>query len=258
VPLVLEHFVLRVMAISLRVGGLMSFAPFVGDGSIPVRVKAVFTLALTALLYPICPVPQVALTVVGLTRFALSEAILGLGIGLCLQFIFEGALLAGQLVGFQFAFSLVNIIDPQSNVDTPVLSVFHQLFALLIFLQLNVHHWLLRGIVRSFEYVPFGSAVLSLLTLKELLRDAGGLWLVGVQIATPILLSTMVLDVAVGFLSKASPQMPAILLSIPLKSLVGYAILAVAAGLWPVFLEKQFALALGWSERLLHLAHQGT
>jgi flagellar biosynthesis protein FliR len=91
--------------------------------------------------------------------------------------------------------------------------------------------------------------------LKELFRDAGGLWLVGVQIATPLILSTILIDVAVGFLSKVSPQMPAILLSIPVKSLVGYTVLGVAVGLWPIFFERQFALALGWSERLLHLAH---
>jgi len=255
VPPILEHWMLRGMAIGLRVGGLMSFAPFVGNTSVPPRIKVAFTLAITALLYPVCAVPDVALTLASMARLALSEVVLGLVIGLCLQFIFEGATLAGQVAGFQFAFSLVNVIDPQTSVDTPVLSVFHQLVALLIFLQLNVHHWLLRGIVKSFDYVPIGTAAFTLPVARELLRDAGGLWLVGVQIATPILLSTIILDVAVGFLSKASPQMPAILFSIPLKSLVGYAILAVAVGLWPVFFEGQFARALGWSERILHLAH---
>lgn len=254
-PPFLEVIAFRILAIGLRVGGLMSFAPFVGSSSTPVRVKAVFTLAITALLYPICPIPHVAPNALEMARFALGEAVFGLGLGLCLQFIFEGALLAGQIAGFQFSFSLVNIIDPQTSVDTPVLSVLHQIVALLLFLQLNVHHWLLRGVVKSFEYVPVGSAVVSLPMVRELFRDASALWLVGVQIATPILLSTLLLDVAVGFLSKASPQMPAILLSIPLKSLSGYAILAVTVGVWPVFFEKQFALALGWSERMLRLAH---
>jgi flagellar biosynthetic protein FliR len=246
---------MRILAIGLRVGGLMSFAPFIGSSSIPVRVKALLTIAVTALLYPICPVPPATLTIMGLTQFALSEAILGLGMGLCLQFIFEGALLAGQVAGFQFSFSLVNVIDPQSSVDTPVLSVFHQSVVLLLFLHMNVHHWLLRGMVKSFEYVPVGSAAIGLPLVHELFRDAGALWLVGVQIATPLLLSTLLIDVAVGFLSKASPQMPAILLSIPMKGLAGYAILAITIGLWPVFFEKQFALALGWSERMLRLAH---
>jgi len=252
---VLEQIAFRFMAISLRVGGLMSFAPFIGDSSIPIRIKAVFTLSITALLYPICPIPHFALSLIGLSRLAMGEAVLGLGMGLCMQFVFEGAVMAGQIAGFQFAFSLVNIIDPQSNVDTPVLSVFHQLAALLLFLQFNVHHWLLRGIVKSFDYVPVGAVSLGLPATRELFRATGGLWLVGVQIAAPILIATMLIDVAVGFLSKASPQMPAILLSIPVKSLLGYAILAIVVGLWPVFLERQFALALGWSEHLLHLAH---
>jgi flagellar biosynthesis protein FliR len=252
---VLESILYHALPIALRVGGLMTFAPFLGSLSVPPRVKAAFTVALTALLYPICAVPETALTPASWTRLALGEAALGLAFGLCLQFVFEGALLAGQLVGFQFAFSLVNIIDPQTNVDTPVLSIFHQLFALLFFLQLNIHHWLLRGIAKSFEYVPVGSSVISAFAMKELFRAAGGMWLVGVQIATPVLLATMLIDVTVGFLSKASPQMPAMFLSIPLKSMVGYAVLAIAVGLWPGIFEKQFTLALGWSERFLHLAH---
>ncbi len=251
----LEHILFRGAAIALRISGVMSFAPFLGSVSIPARIKAVFTLVFTALLYPVCPVPVAVLTPEGWSKVVLSEAVLGLAIGLCLQFIFEGVLLAGQVAGFQFGFSLVNVIDPQSNVDTPVLSIFHQLFALLVFLQLDVHHWILRGIVKSFDYVPVGSVVISPAVVHELFRAAGGMWLAGVQIAAPLLFATVLIDVTVGFLSKASPQLPAILLSIPLKSLVGYVVLGVAAGLWPSVFEKQFILALGWSERLLHLAH---
>jgi flagellar biosynthetic protein FliR len=251
----LEHILFRGAAIALRISGVMSFAPFLGSSSIPARIKAVFTLAFTALLYPVCPVPVAVLTPMGWSKVVLGEAALGLAMGLCLQFIFEGVLLAGQVGGFQLGFSLVNIIDPNTNVDTPVLSIFHQLFALLIFLQLDVHHWILRGLVKSFDYVPVGSVVISRAGVHELFRAAGGMWLAGVQIAAPLLFATLLIDVAVGFLSKASPQLPAILLSIPLKSLVGYVVLGVAAGLWPSLFEKQFVLALGWSERLLHLAH---
>jgi flagellar biosynthetic protein FliR len=253
-PLV-EHILIRGALIALRVGGVMSFAPFLGGTGVPVRIKAVFTLVFTALLYPICPVPAAALTPTGWSHVVLGETALGLAMGLCLQFIFETAEMAGQVVGFQFAFSLVNVIDPNTNVETPVMSIFHQLFALLFFLQLNVHHWMLRGIVKSFDYVPVGSVVISTAMMKELLHSAGAMWLVGVQIATPVLFATVLLDLTVGFLTKASPQLPAMLFSIPMKSFVGYAVLGIGIGLWPGIFEKQFTLALGWSERLLHLAH---
>lgn len=254
-PPLLERVLLHALPIALRVGGTMSFAPFLGSSTIPARIKLLFTVIVTALLYPVCPIPPLSFTTAGWTRLVLVEAALGLALGLCLQFAMEAALLAGQLAGFQFGFSLVNIIDPQTNVDTPVLSLFFQLVTLLIFLQLNVHHWLFRGLAKTFVYVPVGSVVISVATMKELFRDATGMWLAGVQIATPLLIATALIDVMVGLLSKASPQMPAILLSIPLKSVVGYLVLAIGIGLWPALFERQFAIALGWSERVLHLAH---
>ena len=251
----LEQILIRGGLIALRVGGVMTFAPFLGGTGIPARVKTIFTLLVTALLYPLCPVPAAALTPAGWSEVALSEAILGLAVGLCVQFIFDAAELAGAIVGFQFAFSLVNIIDPNTNVDTPVLSVFHQLFALLLFLQLNVHHWILRGVVKSFAYVPVGSVHLSAAFLMEVFHAAGAMWFVGVQIATPVLFATLLIDLTVAFLTKAAPQLPALLFSIPMKSVVGYSVLAIGITLWPGIFEKQFTAALGWSERLLHLAH---
>ena len=127
--------------------------------------------------------------------------------------------------------------------------------ALLLFLQLNVHHWILRGVVKSFAYVPVGSVHLSAAFLTEVFHAAGAMWFVGVQIATPVLFATLLIDLTVAFLTKAAPQLPALLFSIPLKSVVGYSVLAIGISLWPGIFEKQFIAALGWSERLLHLAH---
>jgi flagellar biosynthesis protein FliR len=251
----LEHILMHALPIGLRVGGVMTFAPFFGSDAIPARVKACFTIVLTAMLYAVCPVPEMQLSISGWTRMAITEAAVGLMMGLSVQLVFEGMQLAGQLAGAQLGFSLAAIIDPITNIDTPVLAVLHQTIAMLIFLQLNVHHWLLRGIVRSFDYLPVGTSVVNPLTVRELFRMAAAMWLIGVQIAAPILIATMLLDVAIGFLSKASPQFPALFIGISAKSLIGYAVLAASAALWPTLLEGQFTNAMGLSERLLHMAH---
>lgn len=251
----LEHFLAHALPIGLRAGGLMTFAPFFGDDAVPARVKAGFTLVLTAMLYSVCSVPELQLDAIHWVRIVISEAAVGLLMGLSVRVVLEGMQVAGQLAGAQLGFSLAAIIDPQTNIETPVLAVFHQMVALLIFLQLNVHHWMLRAIVKSFDYVPVDTAVMTLATVRELIRAAGAMWLIGVQIAAPILLATMLVDVTVGFLSKASPQLPALFIGISAKSLIGYLVLAVAAALWPRLLEGQFMNALGWSERMLHLAH---
>src|ERR1700733_3819605 len=129
---------MHALPIGLRAGGVMTFAPFFGSDAIPARVKAGFTLVLTAMLYGVCPVPEMQLTTFGWARMALSEAVIGFMMGLSVQLIFAGMQLAGQLAGAQLRFSLAAIIDPVTNIDTPVLAVFHQTVAMLIFLQLNV------------------------------------------------------------------------------------------------------------------------
>jgi flagellar biosynthesis protein FliR len=251
---ILQHIVARGALIGLRVGGVMTFAPFLSSSAFPARIKAVLTIALTMLLYPALTVPVPTMTAERWTEVALRESVLGLATGLCLQFVFEGVLLAGQIGGFQLGFSLVNVIDPQTNVDTPVLSTFMQMTWILIGLQLNLHHWILRGVCKSFLYLPIGGALFGRGVVRELLRDASGMFLVGVQIAAPLLFATVIIDVTVGFLSKASPQLPAILLSIPTKNLLGYAVLVIGMSLWPGLFEHQFLLAVGWGERLMHLA----
>lgn len=250
----LAYVVQHAVPIALRVAALLSFAPFFGNIAIPIRFKAVITFVVTALLYPICAVPAALYSPTQWARIALGELALGLAMALAVQFVFEAVQLAGQVMGFQFAFSLVNIIDPQTNVDTPVLSIFQQLLATLMFLALDVHHWVLRGVAKSFEYVPVGSIEITSTTARALFQAASGMWLAGVQMALPVLLVTLLIDVTVGFLSKASPQLPVLTLSVPLKSAIGYAVLAFVAVGWSSFFERQFAAALGWSQRLLQLA----
>jgi flagellar biosynthesis protein FliR len=249
----LQRILGHALPIGVRLGGVLTFAPFFGSEAVSPRVKAGLVLALTAMLYGVCPVPDVPFTVLGGLRLILSEAVVGLMMGLSVQLVLEGAQLAGQLAGIQLGFSLAAIIDPQTNIETPVLTIFYQMVALLIFLQFDVHHWILRAVVRSFVYFPVGTGIISLDAVRELFHLAGGMWLLGVQIAAPVLLATLVIDVAVGFLSKASPQLPAVLVGISAKSLVGYAILAASVALWPTLLEHQFMDAVGWMERLFGL-----
>jgi len=142
----LETTLMTAMCAGARVAGLMVFSPFFGSDAIALPVKAGFTVAVTALLYPVYASQGLALEPVGWAQLLLSETVIGLIFGLTLQFVFDAAQLAGQVLGVQMGFSLVSILDPQTHADTPVLSIFHQMAVLLIFLQLNVHHWMLRGI----------------------------------------------------------------------------------------------------------------
>ena len=249
----LEPVLAQVLFVGVRVSMLMVFAPFFGSLAIPARVKAALTVMITVLLYPHYA-PRLALAgPIDWWRVLSGEVAIGLVIGLMVHFIFDGTMLAGQVVGFQLGFSMANLIDPQSEVDTTVMSIFHQAITLLIFLQLNVHHWILRGLAKSFEYLPAGAARATPAATLGLLQGAGSMLLVAVQIAGPVLVATVLADIALGYIGKAAPALPVLFVGFSVKSVLGLAVLGVAVAFWPTVLEGHFLKALAGTERLLHL-----
>ena len=102
-----------------------------------------------------------------------------------------------------------------------MVAMFHQTVAFLLFLQLDVHHWILRGIAHSFEYLSPGAVHLNRGLTAELLHGVAGVLETGLQIAAPVLAATLVADVILGFLGKASPQMPLMLLGPATQKHVG-------------------------------------
>jgi len=251
----LEQLITPLITVGIRLGTLMSFAPFFGSRAISPRVKAGLTIVLTALVYPLCAPRLVAEGPLSFVRIVLGEAIIGLALAICVQFVIEGVRLAGQLLGFQIGFSLVNIIDPQTNVDTPVLSTLHEAVILLLFFRLSVDHWMLRALVKSFEYAPPGSVTVSSLATRHLANMAGTMFGIGVEIAAPVLAATFLIDLTLGLVGKMAPQVPVLFLGMSVKSLVGMGVLLGAVGYWPRLFERYFEAAFRATERLVVLLH---
>ena len=251
----LDQLLAAAVFIGARVSGLMVFCPFLGSNAIPMPLKAALTLLITALLYPLRGPMQLDLQSWQWVGVVLSEVVIGLVLGLAANFMMEGPMMAGQILGVQMGYSMATLFDPTTQADTPVLAEFHRLAALLIFLQLDVHHWLLRAIVNSFAYLPAGAAPATFAAASGLLHATAGIFLAGVQIAAPGLVATLVADVALGFLGKASPQLPVLFIGLAVKNLLGLAMLVVVVAYWPHAFSHRFTESIAVGERLLHLVH---
>lgn len=243
------------LAISVRLSGLMLFAPFFGSAVIPARIKAILVVAFTLLLYPTVGASLGSRALADWPLFVITEFIVGAGMGIATNIVFEAAQLSGQVLGIQMGYSLVNILDPQSQVDTPVVSMFYQSIVMLLFLRMDVHYWLLRAIGNSFLYMPVGTMHLSSLFTMAIVKTVGQIFGLGIQIAAPVLSATLVADIVLGLLGKASPQLPLMLLGPSIKSLLGLSILIATLKYWPDLFRRLFLDALANGEHLLHLAH---
>lgn len=252
---ILQQGLLKALFIGARVSTLMVFATFFGSSAISLRIKAGLTLALTVLLYPLYRGPSVSLGAAGGVEALMGEMAAGLIIGLTMNFVMEGAQFAGQVLGFQFGFSLETAIDPTTQADSTVLATFFNTLAILIFLRLNVHLWVLKGLAASFDYLPLGSVRVTQAGVLQLFQASRNMMIVGVQMATPLLVATLLVDVTLGFLSRSTPQMPVTFMAISIKNVIGLSLMAVLIAAWPGFLEARFREALEVSQQLLHLSH---
>lgn len=243
------------LAIGVRLSGLMLFAPFLGSDVIPARIKAALVLCLTFLMYPMVAHSWPSLPLAEWPLLVFRELLVGVALGIATQVVFEAVQMAGQVLSVQMGYSLINILDPNTQVDTTVVAMFHQSIAMLIFLRLDVHLWLLRAIGNSFSYLPPGSATLSQPLVTSLIGAGTAILLTGVQIAAPVLSATLLTDIVLGLLGKASPQLPLMILGPAVKSLLGLSILFASLKYWPDMFRTLFLDSLGYADRVLHLAH---
>ncbi|HTJ30476.1 MAG TPA: flagellar biosynthetic protein FliR [Acidobacteriaceae bacterium] len=238
----------------VRLSVVVALAPFFTSRALPVRTRAVFVLAVCFLLVPVTAGvassgPAREITFPGL----LGEVAVGAIYGLTLSLFNEMLLLAGQIAGLQFSFSLVNLLDPASEIQTPLLGDLFQLFGTLLVITAGLDRILLASITRSLRAVPPGSFSLTAVPgmAKTLVPMLSGSFFAAMELAAPVLAATMLVEIAVALLGKLSPQLPVISLTVPLKTLTGFMLLIGALALWPRFVESRFSALLDAAEQML-------
>jgi flagellar biosynthetic protein FliR len=234
----------------VRMSGLMVFAPLFSSAAIAPRIKAGFVIALTVLLAPVVgtlPHARVQLDMTGL----LGELAVGLTFGFALSLIVESLSFAGQMLGMEFSFSLVNLMDPNSNIETPVLGQLLNWVGLLVVIGAGLDRSLLAAVMRSFAAVPVGQAAMKASTGATLAAMTGGVFLAGLQLTAPVVAAALTVEIVVALVGRLSPQLPVMIVSIPLKTLVSYGVLIGSLAVWPAWIERHFTALLDQAARLV-------
>jgi flagellar biosynthetic protein FliR len=212
----------------LRVTGLLLVAPVFGANVVTPRIKVVLAVMLTLLIAPLAPAP-VTLELwsgAGLLAAATQLAI-GVALGFCLQMVFDALVLAGQTVSMTMGLGFATLIDPERGASTPVLSQFLLIMGLLIFLSLNGHVLMIETLVESFRWAPIG-APLPADGVWDLILWGGRIFEAGLLMALPAVIALIVVNLAMGVVSRAAPQLNLFAVGFPAAMLFGFAILLLS------------------------------
>lgn len=209
--------------ILLRVSTVLFLFPFFGSPSFPAFVKAGLSLALSIFLFPIIKMdvsiwPE---TVAGQILLGLSEVVVGLIMSFSVRVFVAAVQMAGNIAGFQLGFSMINVIDPQSGNQVSVLDQLFYWVVLVIFIELGGHQIILSALVDSFTllkpgYMQFGPGL-----AKKLIEMPTGMFVLGIKMSAPIMVTMILIDSAFGIMTKFAPQMNVLTVAFPVKISVG-------------------------------------
>ena len=234
-PAQFTSFLLTLIRISL----VMFLLPFFGGDSIPKSVKVAICLVMTLALWPKLSFAGSALPghPIDIIIMMLGEAILGLILGLMVGFIFGAIQTGGQIIGFQMGFAMVNVVNPETGTSEAVTAHFLYMVAIMTFLALNGHLYLLRALTLSFDLVPPGGLFISETLMTNVLGFSKQLFVLAVRIAAPTMAALFLVDLALALIGRAAPQMNILMLGFPLKISVGFFFLGAVFTMLSIYLR---------------------
>ena len=249
VSLVLERFVALLPA-GLRVAGIVFFAPGLGSERVPARVRVTLAMALACLLVPVCVQETPSVSEPGAYILTcLGELAFGAALGFALRVLLEAVRLGGEILDLQVGLRAGQLFDPTTGEQSGILSTVYYLIAFILFIQLNGHHGLLRGVAASFAIAPVGCLTYDP-GLNEVVADLGeSVFALGLRLAGPIIAALLLADLAFGLVARAVPQINVFIVGIPAKIAVGILLAALGVPL----LWRNIGLIVELMHKYLHL-----
>lgn len=238
------------LPIFVRISSFFVAIPLFRQG-VPALAKLAVAAIVTVLLRPAVAVPPLPEDFLGYSLIAISEAAVGLAIGLVVTTLLSALYLAGQFMDFPMGFGMVNVLDPQTGTQMPVLGEFLSTVAVLVLFLVDGHHVLLRTLAQSFAVLPIGAAGIDGAAVEAVTRLFSASFVLGLRIALPVMGALFLADVALGMVARAVPQINVFFVGFPLKIGLGFAVLALVLPAFVVLMAQVLSPSGAMTEHLL-------
>jgi flagellar biosynthetic protein FliR len=212
----------------LRIAAMVMAAPILSTRQIPVRFRLLLAVLITLVVQPVLPPsPLVEVFSTDAVLIAVQQIGIGAALGFMLQMVFNALIFGGQVMAYSMGLGFANMMDPANGVNVPVVAQFWQILAMLAFLLMNGHLVLISAIVDTFAVLPVATDGLSRAGLWELVSWASRMFAAGVLMALPVIIALLVINVGMGVVSRAAPQLNIFAIGFPITLLLGFVLIWV-------------------------------
>lgn len=222
------------LLIFVRLLAFFLLLPVISGMSIPISVKLTLAVCISVVIFMSGAVTTVTYhnSIAGYFILILTEFLTGIFMGYVLFFIFNIIFYTGQLIDYQIGLSMMSVLDPVSQIQVPVVGNLYYLAVSAMLVVTGGLHSFIGAFFYSYQILPIGVA--------NIIGNAPLAWymltlltefiVVAVKIALPIVGSILLIDVALGIMVKAVPQMNVFVVGMPIKLMVGLLLLLSVLG----------------------------
>jgi flagellar biosynthetic protein FliR len=229
-----------------RIGALLMLIPGFGETYVPARVRLSLALVISLALWPVVrgALPGLPESLGGMVGWVLREVVVGLMIGLLLRMFLTALTTAGEIVSLQTTLSFAQTANPLQAAPGSTIASFLMLFGVTLIFATNTDHLFIAGMVGSYQLIAPAKPLIMGDFAEMAVRTLGESFLLGVQLSAPVLVFSLIFNVASGLVARVMPSFQVFFAAAPLSVILGLSIFALSLGaLGTVFIDRYRRLA---------------
>ena len=168
----------------------------------------------------------------GYAGICIIEVIIGAMIGFCSTIVFNIVIFAGSLIDTQAGLTMATVYDPSSSTQLAITANLYYYALIMVFLVTNMHHSFIKAIFYSYDILKIGMFNVAGPTISYMISLITEFFLLGFKFASPVIAAMLILDVGLGILVRAVPQMNVFIVGFPLKLAIFMLIMILATELF--------------------------
>jgi flagellar biosynthesis protein FliR len=231
-----------------RLGAVLMIAPGWGEQAAPATMRLGVAVLVTATLAPTLAgnAPRMPAEFTGAIPLIITEVIIGLILGLGARLMMSALQVAGATVGLASGLGFAQQVDPIASQPAAIFSGFFSLMGVVLIMSAGLHRVMIEAAADSYTLFPPGAFPPIGDATTFVIDAVSTSFRLGIQIAAPVLIFSLIFNIALGLVSRLIPQVQVFMTAMPLSVMLGLAVTALGLGgglmIWLQEMDRQMHL----------------
>lgn len=236
----INNIIVTFFMIFSRIAGFIMSAPAIGSKVVIKRIKLLIALIISFMILPVHETLKLNVFSFETILIMGQQILIGIIIGMVFQFLFQVFFVLGEIISLQAGLGFAILNDPATGENVPAVSQLYVLLITYLFFFFDGHLVFFRILHDSFTIVPIGLLKINNEIFKSMAEFGNWILANGLKIAIPSVTALLIVQCALGVMTKSAQQLNIFSIGFPITMLLGIIIIWLNMKIIPSHFEELF------------------